>query len=52
MTPSLVAALRERYESDEAQALPAPPSAADLLKLVDRVIRFAQAGVERARKDR
>jgi AcrR family transcriptional regulator len=44
---SLVAGLRELYESDEAQALTAPPSAADLLKLVDRVIRFAQAGLER-----
>jgi AcrR family transcriptional regulator len=42
-----VAGLRELYESDEAQALAAPPSAAELLKLVDRVIRFAQAGLER-----
>ena len=44
---SAVAGLRELYESDEAQALAAPPSAAELLKLVDRVIRFAQAGLER-----
>jgi AcrR family transcriptional regulator len=45
---SAVAGLRELYESDEAQALAAPPRAADLLKLVDRVIRFAQAGLEKA----
>jgi AcrR family transcriptional regulator len=44
---SAVAGLRELYESDEAQTLTAPPSAAELLKLVDRVIRFAQAGLER-----
>ena len=43
---SAVAGLRELYESDEAQALAAPPSAADLLKLVDMVIRFAQAGID------
>jgi AcrR family transcriptional regulator len=43
---SAVAGLRELYESDEAQALTAPPSAAELLKLVDTVIRFAQAGLE------
>jgi hypothetical protein len=43
---SAVAGLRELYESDEAQALAAPPSAAELLKLVDGVIRFAQAGLE------
>jgi AcrR family transcriptional regulator len=43
---SAVAGLRELYESDEAKALAAPPSAAELLKLVDRVIRFAQAGLE------
>ncbi len=42
-----VAGLRELYESDEAQALAAPPGAAELLKLVDRVVRFAQAGLER-----
>ena len=36
---SAVAGLRELYESDEAQALAAPPSAAELLKLVDGVIR-------------
>jgi hypothetical protein len=39
--------LRELYESDEAQALAAPPSAAELLKLVDRVIGFVQAGLGR-----
>jgi AcrR family transcriptional regulator len=43
---SAVAGLRELYESDEAQALASPPSAAELLKLVDTVIRFAQAGLE------
>jgi AcrR family transcriptional regulator len=43
---SAVAGLRELYESDEAQALAAPPSASELLELVDRVIRFAQAGIE------
>jgi AcrR family transcriptional regulator len=43
---SAVAGLRELYESDEAQALAAPPSAAELLKLVDGVIRFVQAGLE------
>jgi AcrR family transcriptional regulator len=41
-----VAGLRELYESDDAQALAAPPSASELLELVDRVIRFAQAGIE------
>src|SRR5580700_7798119 len=46
---SAVAGLRELYETDEAQTLPAPPSAAELLKLVDRVIRFARAGIEGAR---
>jgi AcrR family transcriptional regulator len=46
---SAVAGLRELYESDEAQALAAPPSAAELLKLVDSVIRFARAGIEGAR---
>jgi MftR C-terminal domain len=43
---SAVAGLRELYESDEAQALAAPPSAAELLKLVDRVIRYAQASID------
>lgn len=43
---SAVAGLRELYESDEAQALAAPPKAAELLKLVDMVIRFAQAGLD------
>jgi hypothetical protein len=37
------------YESDEARALAAPPTAAELLKLVDTVIRFAQAGTNGAR---
>ena len=45
---SSVAGLRELYESDEAQALAAPPNAAELLKLVDTVIRFAQAGTDRS----
>ena len=43
---SAVAGLRELYESDEAQALAAPPSAAELLNLVDGVIRFVQTGLE------
>jgi AcrR family transcriptional regulator len=43
---SAVAGLRELYESDEAQALAAPPSAAELLELVDSVIGFARAGIE------
>src|ERR1700677_4677933 len=42
---SAVAGLRELYESDEAQGLAAPPSAAQLLKLVDKVICFAKAGI-------
>jgi AcrR family transcriptional regulator len=46
---SAVAGLRELYESDQAQALAAPPNAAELLKLVDTVIRFAQAGIDGAR---
>ena len=45
---SAVAGLRELYESDEAQSLAAPPDAAELLKLVDTVIRFAQAGTNGA----
>ena len=44
-----VAGLRELYESAEAQTLTAPPSAAELLNLVDTVIRFARAGIEGAR---
>jgi hypothetical protein len=48
---SAVAGLRELYESDEAQALAAPPDAAELLKLVDTVIRFTQAGTGGARED-
>src|ERR1700735_3743043 len=43
---SAVAGLREFYESDEAQVLAAPPSAAELIKLVDEVIRFVQTGLE------
>jgi AcrR family transcriptional regulator len=43
---SAVAGLRELYESDEAQALASPPSAAELLTLVEAVIRFAQAGLD------
>jgi AcrR family transcriptional regulator len=46
---SAVSGLRELYESDEAQDLAAPPSTAELLKLVDRVIRFAQAGIDGGR---
>ena len=42
---SAVAGLRELYESDEAQSLASPPSAGVLLKLVDEVIRYAQAGI-------
>jgi hypothetical protein len=38
--------LRELYESDEAQGLAASLSAAELLELVDGVIRFVQAGLE------
>jgi AcrR family transcriptional regulator len=45
---SAVAGLRELYESDEARALAAPPSAAELLNLVDKVIRFARAGIDGA----
>jgi AcrR family transcriptional regulator len=45
---SAVAGLRELYESDEAHALAAPPSAAELRKLVERVIRFARAGIDGA----
>ena len=47
---SAVAGLRELYESDEAQALATPPSAAELLELVDEVIRFVQAGLEAAER--
>ena len=45
---SAIAGLRELYESDEAHALTASPSSADLLILVDRVIRFARAGTQSA----
>jgi hypothetical protein len=40
--------MRELYESDEAQALAAPPNAAELLNLVDTVIGFTQAGIDGA----
>jgi AcrR family transcriptional regulator len=43
---SAVAGLRELYESDEALALSTPPSAAELLELVDGVIRFVEAGLD------
>ena len=46
---SAVAGLRELYESAEAQTLTAPPSATELLNLVDTVIRFACAGIEGSR---
>ena len=46
---SAVAGLRELYESDEAHALADPPNAAELLNLVDRVIRFGQAGIDGSR---
>jgi ribosomal protein L17 len=42
--------LRQLYESDEVQAITAPPRAAELLKFVDRLIRFARAGIEGARR--
>jgi AcrR family transcriptional regulator len=45
---SAVAGLRELYESDEAQTLAAPPSAPELIKLVDTVIGFAHAGIDGA----
>jgi AcrR family transcriptional regulator len=40
-----VAGLRDLYETDELRALPSPPTAADLLALVDRVIIFTRAGI-------
>jgi hypothetical protein len=43
LTP--LAGLRDLYETDELRALPAPPTAADLLALVDRVIAFTKAGI-------
>lgn len=42
-----VTGLRELYESDEANALPSPPKAIDLLALIDRVIASARAGLDR-----
>jgi AcrR family transcriptional regulator len=41
-----VTGLRELYETAEAKSLPVPPSAADLLALVNRVIAFTQAGID------
>jgi AcrR family transcriptional regulator len=41
-----VTGLRELYETNEAESLPSPPKAADLLALVDRVIAFTQAGID------
>ena len=40
-----VAGLRDLYETDELRALRSPPTAADLLALVDRVIAFTRAGI-------
>ncbi len=40
-----VAGLRDLYETDELLALPAPPTAASLMALVDRVIAFTLAGI-------
>jgi AcrR family transcriptional regulator len=45
---SAVAGLRELYESDEAKALATPPTATELIELVDTVIRFAQGGTDGA----
>lgn len=41
-----VTGLRELYETDEARALPSPPTAAGLRALVDRVIAFTRAGID------
>jgi AcrR family transcriptional regulator len=41
-----VTGLRELYETDEARALPSPPTAAGLRALVDRVIAFTCAGID------
>jgi AcrR family transcriptional regulator len=41
-----VTGLRELYETNEAESLPSPPAAADLLTLIDRVIAFTQAGID------
>jgi AcrR family transcriptional regulator len=43
-----VTGLRELYESDEARALSPDPAMPDLLKLVDRIIDFARAGLTTA----
>jgi AcrR family transcriptional regulator len=43
--------LRELYESDEARGLGSNLSASDLLVLVDRVIAFADAGLEATASD-
>jgi hypothetical protein len=40
-----VAGLRDLYETDELRALSSPPTVADLLGLVDRVIAFTRAGI-------
>jgi hypothetical protein len=40
-----VAGLRDLYETDELRALASPPTATDLLALVDRVIAFTRAGI-------
>jgi AcrR family transcriptional regulator len=40
-----VAGLRDLYETDELLELPAPPTAAGLMALVDRVIAFTLAGI-------
>jgi AcrR family transcriptional regulator len=57
LTPRLAAlaavtGLRELYETAEANSLPMPPSAADLLALVDRVIAFTQAGMDGSSRSR
>jgi hypothetical protein len=40
-----VAGLRELYETREVQIPDAPPSTAELLALVDRVLNFIRAGI-------
>jgi hypothetical protein len=40
-----VTGLRELYETDEARALDAPPTATKLLALVDRVVAFTRGGI-------
>ena len=41
-----VTGLRELYETDEARALPSPPTAAGLLALVGRVVALTRAGID------